>query len=106
MKLNSIVLLSEQPIAANRAEHGFANMKNSSGDSGTVTGCCMLTCLTRYHVRDVVQPPVFVTAALKRKEKKLASTWSRGGPSLAQVYNPAKHKICTSPITRNVGPRS
>ena len=38
------------------------------------------------HIRDVVQPPVFVTAALKRKYKKqLALTWSRGGPSLPPV---------------------
>ena len=56
------------------------------------------------NVTDVVQPPVFVTATLKKE--KPASTWSRGTSSLAQVYNAAKHKICASPITRNVGPRS
>ena len=38
--------------------------------------------------------------------KKLASIWSRGGPSLAPVYNQAKHKICALPITPNVGPCS
>ena len=56
--------------------------------------------------RDVVQPPVFVTPALRENRKKLALTWSRVCPSLPPVYNPAKHKICASPITRNVGPRS
>ena len=60
--------------------------------------------------RDVVQPSVFVTAALKKKIRNLAFTWSRVGPSesLPPVYNPAKHKICAShwQITRNVGPHS
>ena len=37
-------------------------------------------------IRDVVQPQVFVTAALKREQKKLALTWSHGGQSLQQVY--------------------
>ena len=36
----------------------------------------------------------------------LAFTWSRVSPSLPPVYNLAKHKLCASPITRNVGPRS
>ena len=37
--------------------------------------------------RDVLQPPVFVTAALKRKKKvvKLALIWSHGGLSLMPV---------------------
>ena len=36
----------------------------------------------------------------------LAFTWSRVGPSLPPVYNPQKHKICASQITRNVGSRT
>ena len=40
----------------------------------------------------------------KTKKIKLALTWSRVGPSLQPVYNPAKQKFCASPITRNVGP--
>ena len=42
----------------------------------------------------------------KKKIKKLALTWSRGGPSLPPIQNPAKHKICVLSITRNVGPRT
>ena len=62
---------------------------------------CYITC------RDMVQPPVFVTAALKRKKTKLALSSLASqlvGPSLAPVYNPAKHKSFALPITRNVRP--
>ena len=53
--------------------------------------------------RDVVQPSVFGTATLN---KKIDFTWSRVGPLLLPVNNQEKHKICASPITRNVGWRS
>ena len=39
----------------------------------------------------------------KKIIKKLALTWSRGGPSLPAVENPPK--ICVMSTTRNVGPR-
>ena len=52
--------------------------------------------------RDGVQPPVFGTPALKRKFKKLV-TWSRVGPLLPPIYNPARQKICALPIPLNVG---
>ena len=55
--------------------------------------------------RDVVQPSVFEPATLK-EIKKIAFTWSRVGLSIPPVNNQEKHKICASPITRNVGPRS
>ena len=58
------------------------------------------------------KPPVFVNAALKRKRKILAFTWSRVSPLLPQVYNrviilplTAKHQICALPIIQDVGPR-
>ena len=36
----------------------------------------------------------------------LAFTWSCVSPSLLEVHNPAKHKVCASPITQNVVPLS
>ena len=66
-------------------------------------------------IRDVVQPPgpraVFVAAALQVTENKkflLSPGHSSARRSRRNIlYNPAKHKICASPITRrrNAGPR-
>ena len=46
--------------------------------------------------RDLVQLPVFVTAALKRKYKKLAFILSRVCPSLPPVYNGIR--LCMPPL--------
>ena len=69
--------------------------------------CCVWTAASRT-CRDVVQPPVFVTAALERKYKKnlLSPGHVSACNSVPPVYNTAKHKICASPITRNVDPCS
>ena len=49
-----------------------------------------------------IHPTIFVTAALQKHKKfHLVTCWS-----VALAYDLAKHKICSSPITRNVGPRS
>ena len=53
---------------------------------------------------------VFQTAARFRnsrtkRNKNVAFTCSRVGPSLQQVYNQVKHKTCALPIALNVSPR-
>ena len=60
--------------------------------------------------RDVVQPPVFVTATLQKKLKKIAHSSLLPGLVAARRSSRyktslAKHRICVLSTTRNVGPR-
>ena len=60
---------------------------------------CFIRAVTVMMLSD---PPVFLTAALKRKYKKPAFTWSCVGQLLLHLHIPVKHKIWASTITLNV----